>query len=68
LTQQNNINRRSFLKTATGVAAGAVMIPYYVPASALGADGGVSASNRIVAAVIGTGSRGGGDTATCAAS
>jgi len=61
LTQQNNINRRSFLKTATGVAAGAVMIPYYVPASALGADGGVSASNRIVAAVIGTGSRGGGD-------
>ena len=61
MTQDTNVSRRQFLKTATGFAAGAVMIPYYVPASALGADGGVSASNRIVGGLIGTGSKGGGD-------
>jgi len=54
-------NRRQFLKSATGVAAGAISFPYYVSASALGNDGAVAASNRIVMGAIGVGSQGGGD-------
>ena len=56
-----NISRRQFLKTATGVAAGAIAFPYYVPSSALGNDGGVAASNRIVMGAIGVGGQGTGD-------
>jgi len=54
-------NRRQFLKSATGVVAGAISFPYYVSASALGNDGAVAASNRIVMGAIGVGSQGGGD-------
>ncbi len=57
VTRDNNINRRQFLRTV----AGAIALPYYVSASALGANGGVAASNRVVVGIIGTGSKGGGD-------
>ena len=61
MTQNQSVNRRQFLKTATGVAAGAIAFPYYVSASALGNDGAVAASNRIVMGCIGVGSQGTGN-------
>jgi len=48
-------SRRSFLKTA---AAGAVALPYFVPAAALGKDGNTAPSERIVMAGIGIGNMG----------
>ncbi len=52
-----NLNRRQFLKTAA--KAGAVlMLPAIVPASALGREGAVAPSERIVLGGIGIGSRG----------
>ena len=54
-------NRRHFLKSATGVTAGAIAFPYIIPSSALGKDGSVAPSNRIVMGAIGVGSMGTGD-------
>jgi predicted dehydrogenase len=59
--QNKNINRRQFLKKATGVTAGAVAFPYIVSSAALGGDGNVAASNRIVMGCIGVGSQGSGN-------
>lgn len=53
----NNVNRRTFLKGLTA-AAGAVMFPNIIPASALGRDGHVAPSERIILGGIGIGSRG----------
>ncbi|MBC8872391.1 MAG: Gfo/Idh/MocA family oxidoreductase [Planctomycetes bacterium] len=51
------IHRRRFLKTA--IQAGAVIaVPYLVPGSALGKDGTVAPSERIVVGGIGIGNRG----------
>jgi myo-inositol 2-dehydrogenase / D-chiro-inositol 1-dehydrogenase len=53
------IDRREFLKGAlTGAAAGG--FPTIIPSSALGADGSVAPSERIVMGCIGTGSQGSG--------
>ncbi|MCC6487519.1 MAG: Gfo/Idh/MocA family oxidoreductase [Candidatus Hydrogenedentes bacterium] len=55
------MSRRDFLKR-TGVASAAVAgFPYIIPASALGADGTVAPSNRIVMGCIGVGSQGTGN-------
>ncbi len=54
-------NRRHFLKSATGVTAGAIAFPYIVSSSALGQAGSVAPSNRIVMGAIGVGSQGTGD-------
>ena len=51
------LSRRSFL----GGAGGAVALPWLVPASALGHDGAVAPSNRIVMGAIGLGGRGAAD-------
>src|SRR5271154_3658920 len=51
------MDRRAFLKTT----AAAVSAPMFVPASALGLGGYVSAGNRITLGVIGTGNQGTGD-------
>lgn len=60
-TESNQpIGRRRFL-TRGAMAAGAVGLPYFIPASALGRDGTVAPSNRIVMAGIGIGGRGSGD-------
>jgi hypothetical protein len=58
-TQQssNTLGRRRFLKAA----AGAIALPYFVPASALGKDGRPAPSERIVMGGIGIGNQGGGD-------
>ena len=52
-----NLTRRRFL-TRGAMAAGAVALPYYIPASALGRDGAVAPSERIVMGGIGLGGRG----------
>ena len=51
------ITRRRFL-TRGAMAAGAVALPYYIPAPALGRAGAVAASERIVIGGIGMGGRG----------
>jgi len=49
--------RRRFL-TCGAMAVSAVALPYYIPASALGRDGAVAPSERIVLGGIGIGGRG----------
>lgn len=61
MSQKKNINRRRFLQRATGITAGAMAFPYIVSSSALGKDGAVAPSNRIVMGCIGVGSMGSGD-------
>ncbi len=51
------LTRRRFL-TRGAMAAGAVALPCYIPASALGLNGAVAPSERIVMAGIGLGGRG----------
>jgi hypothetical protein len=51
------LTRRRFLMRGA-FAAGAVALPYYIPASALGRDGAVAPSERIVMGGIGLGGRG----------
>ena len=52
-----NINRRDFLRRASGVALGTVGLPYVVSSSALGKAGNVAPSNRIVMGCIGVGGK-----------
>ncbi len=54
----NAQNRRSFLQTALSAGAAAVMAPTIIPSSALGRDGAVAPSERIVVGGIGIGNRG----------
>jgi predicted dehydrogenase len=56
---KKNINRRQFLKSAANTAAGAVSIPFMIPASSLGKAGIVAPSNRITVGCIGVGNQGG---------
>src|SRR6266404_9947173 len=50
--------RRGFLKTALSAAGAAVMAPTIIPSSALGLDGAVAPSERVVVGGIGIGNRG----------
>src|SRR4030042_1316696 len=52
------IDRRRFLKRAAGTAAGAISFPYVVSSSALGAAGGIAASERITVGCVGVGPQG----------
>src|SRR5947207_9396277 len=52
------LHRRRFLKTALGAAGAAVMAPTIIPSSALGRDGAVAPSERVVVGGIGIGNRG----------
>jgi predicted dehydrogenase len=54
------LSRRHFLKR-TLAAGGALGIPYFIPASALGRDGAVAPSERIVMGAIGVGGQGSND-------
>jgi predicted dehydrogenase len=51
-------NRRRFLKTSLTAASGALALPTIIPSSAIGRDGAVPPSERIVVAGIGIGNRG----------
>ena len=53
--------RRQFLSGTAAASAGALGFPYIVPASALGKEGNVAPSNRLVLGAIGTGGMGTGD-------
>ena len=53
----SSLNRRTFLKRSL-LAGGALAAPLIIPASALGRDGAVAPSNRIVMGGIGIGNRG----------
>jgi len=57
----NSITRRTFLKRAAVTSATAVAFPYIIPSSALGADGAIAPSNRIVMGAIGVGGQGTGN-------
>ena len=54
------LSRRQFLQ-GVSAAAGAVAVPCLIPASALGEDGAVAPSERIILGGIGLGGRGTGD-------
>lgn len=60
--ERATLTRRRFLKRGM-VTAGAVALPFYVPVPALGRDGTVAPSERIVMGGIGMGGRGSGDLA-----
>ncbi len=53
----SGIKRRSFLKSAAGTAA-LLVFPNLIPAKALGRDGNVAPSEKIVMGLIGSGGRG----------
>ncbi|MBI9063159.1 MAG: Gfo/Idh/MocA family oxidoreductase [Marinilabiliaceae bacterium] len=55
---KESINRRSFLKKGLAATAGAALFPSIVPASALGRNGFVPPSDRIVMGAIGVGGMG----------
>ena len=54
----NAVSRRAFLQRAGAATGGLLTLPYFIPASALGADGSVPPSERIVLGAIGIGNRG----------
>ncbi len=56
--KSGKIDRRRFLRNAAGTALGAIGFPYIVNSSALGADGGVAPSERIVMGCVGLGGQG----------
>lgn len=57
---KTKLTRRRFLARGAA-AAGAIALPFYVPASSLGRDGSAAPSERIVMGAIGLGGRGSSD-------
>src|SRR3989337_1421413 len=57
MSQAQAVHRRRFLKSALGAGA-AALAPQIIPSSALGRDGAVAPSERIVVGGIGIGNRG----------
>ena len=57
-TKGKQSNRRRFLKTALATGAAAAIAPTIIPSSALGLDGTISPSERVVVGGIGIGNRG----------
>ena len=58
MARKATTTRRRFLQQAAATSVGAVSFPYIIPASALGRDGAVAPSERIVMGTIGTGGQG----------
>jgi predicted dehydrogenase len=58
MKQSQAINRRRFLKASASVAGAVALAPTIIPSSALGRDGHVAPSERIVVGGIGIGNRG----------
>jgi len=61
VASKNAMNRREFLGRGAAAAAAAVAFPAIIPASALGADGKPSPSNRITMGCVGVGGQGSGN-------
>ena len=53
-----SVSRRRFIKASLSVAGAAIAAPTIIPASALGKDGAVAPSERVVVGGIGIGNRG----------
>jgi predicted dehydrogenase len=53
-----SVSRRRFMKASLSVAGAAIAAPTIIPASALGKDGAVAPSERVVVGGIGIGNRG----------
>jgi predicted dehydrogenase len=58
MLEEENINRRGFLKWATSVATGSIGFPHIIGSSAMGKAGTVAPSNRITLGCIGMGGQG----------
>src|SRR6476660_10532427 len=58
MSQSKRFDRRRFLQTSIATGAAAAMAPQIIPSSALGRDGAVAPSERIVLGGIGIGNRG----------
>ncbi len=58
MAKKRAISRRDFLRRTAAASAGAVAFPFIIPGRALGLDGAVAPSNRIVMASIGVGGQG----------
>jgi predicted dehydrogenase len=58
LQRETKISRRRVLKSALSAAGAAVLAPTIIPSSALGLDGAVAPSERVVVGGIGIGNRG----------
>ncbi|MFO1007710.1 MAG: Gfo/Idh/MocA family oxidoreductase [Planctomycetaceae bacterium] len=56
--QVTSLSRRRFIQTTLSVAGAAIAAPTIIPASALGKDGAVAPSERVVVGGIGIGNRG----------
>lgn len=54
---QTTINRRRFLRRASGIVAGSLVAPFIAPSSALGLQGKPSANEKITIGFIGSGGR-----------
>lgn len=61
MKEKKTMTRRQFFKQSSKVAAGALAMPYLIPASALGKNGSVAPSNRITIGCIGVGGMGRGN-------
>jgi predicted dehydrogenase len=61
MKKEKSMNRRSFLKRIAATGTAAYGIPYIVPSSALGGNGQVAPSDRVVVGSIGVGGMGQGD-------
>jgi predicted dehydrogenase len=61
MTTNTRVNRRKFLTRSIGVTSAVYGFPLVVPGSALGKDGQVAPSDRVVLGSIGVGSMGRGD-------
>lgn len=62
MARKRTLTRRRFLRNTLAASAGAAGFPYIIPSSALGLDGHVAPSNRVVMASIGVGGQGSYDT------
>ena len=55
MKSKDQLSRRQFLKKGAAVTVGAAVAPYFIPAKALGRDGFIAPSNKVVMAQIGLG-------------
>src|SRR5450759_127340 len=55
---ENKRTRRNFLRNSLSLMAGTIVLPHIIPSSAMGMNGAISPSDRIVIGSIGVGSQG----------
>ena len=67
MSDVQQVSRRSFIRQAANAGAVGMMVPYYVPASALGQAGQPGANDRIGIGLIGCGGMGRANLSACAA-